>query len=527
MADSALYFENANAINDTDFEDATAMASDDGHDEDMDDHTYQDVDDNYNDDFELGSFGIRGSKIDNDSDDYKDDIVGRKRKRTSADTLGSNRNSKQLDTRIKAEGGESFILEEVPSLLSHVQSSRVVGRFGRHDRLKGETLPAYHKRVSADLNPDDKLMLEMRERGFSDRQIAEKLKKDGRTRYDQKTISTRIMRIRLAQAERFDILLQEGLEEWQMDDDQRLVQAYALADIEISYEIERVRAWRFRKVSDYMRRLDKNSLFSANACRIRYGELASGTARIPCNADDDPDTRLKERKAYQLSREAARDKEETDKETRQAMEKQMIDAVKIKNAQKAEDIANKRAVKEQENARRLMQRAAQAQLRSQKAAENRKAKMERNAQIKKAASIPRNIDRKKAKTDASAESSKAPSVKATTSTPVKDEPETVDPRSYLSLSDLTTLCINRGLPTENKTKKALVTSLIDADREWSHSQLRQMCKAKKLSSGGNKTVMRYQLALKAAQGCASFEAGIKTAREAEDDGGDGVVVDAE
>lgn len=58
----------------------------------------------------------------------------------------------------------------------------------------------------------------MREKGYSDRQIAEKLAEDGRVRYDQKSISTRIMRIRLAQAENFDLLLQEGYKEWEMED---------------------------------------------------------------------------------------------------------------------------------------------------------------------------------------------------------------------------------------------------------------------------------------------------------------------
>lgn len=61
-------------------------------------------------------------------------------------------------------------------------------------------------------------MLEMRENGYSDRQIAEKLMKDGRARYDQKSISTRIMRIRLAQAENFDFLLKEGYKEWGLED---------------------------------------------------------------------------------------------------------------------------------------------------------------------------------------------------------------------------------------------------------------------------------------------------------------------
>lgn len=73
----------------------------------------------------------------------------------------------------------------------------------------------------------------MREKGYSDRQIAEKLAKDGRSRYDQKSISTRIMRIRLAQAENFDTLLKEGYKEWRFEDVSlqiRILQLYVFAD---------------------------------------------------------------------------------------------------------------------------------------------------------------------------------------------------------------------------------------------------------------------------------------------------------
>jgi hypothetical protein len=108
-------------------------------------------------------------------------------------------------------------LDEDNSFL-YKQHSRVPGTFGRHDRRKGESLPAYHKRVSHELDSDDDLMMKMREKGFSDRQIADKLAKDGRVRYDQKSISTRIMRIRLAQAENNDFLLREGYKEWEYAD---------------------------------------------------------------------------------------------------------------------------------------------------------------------------------------------------------------------------------------------------------------------------------------------------------------------
>ncbi|KAF3036193.1 hypothetical protein E8E12_006341 [Didymella heteroderae] len=533
MADINFSFDNVEPIEDMSFQDAVEMASADDRDDEIGGSTLLTAH-HANGALRLDDFDNEGLEVDEDDDDGTGDnedhaTIGKKRKRVCIAISEADLNhSKITDARIKAEGGESFLLDDETNMLGHHKICRVFGTFGRRVREKGESLPAYHKQVSATLDSDDELMLDMREKGYSDRQIAEKLAKDGRVRYDQKSISTRIMRIRLAQAENFDFFLQEGYKEWEFEDDQHLVQAYALADIEISYEIERIRAWRFRKVSEYMRRLDKNSNFSANACRVRYGQLISGMARIPCDEDDDPETRREEREVFRLSREADREKEAVEKETREALEKRVKDEVKIKNAQKAEEIANRRAAKEQAKASRALQRAAQAQLRMQKAKENQKAKTERNSQIKKAAATPKKRG-KRAKTDAD---TKAP-VKLTTSTTKsskavksKEESEMVDPRWYLNMTDLTNLCANRGLPTD-RSKKELVASLVDADMEWNHDQLKKMCKAKGLNAGGTKTVMRYQLALRAAQSCPSFEAGIIAAEEDKGDVDDDMLVDAD
>jgi hypothetical protein len=119
--------------------------------------------------------------------------------------------------RFQPDDADPFILDENNDL-TNKQSSRTPGTFGRRDRRKGETLPAYHKRVSHELDSDDELMIEMREKGYSDRQIADKLARDGRVRYDQKSISTRIMRLRLAQADHVDYLLREGYKTWEFED---------------------------------------------------------------------------------------------------------------------------------------------------------------------------------------------------------------------------------------------------------------------------------------------------------------------
>jgi hypothetical protein len=148
--------------------------------------------------------------------EYDDDVTGQKRKRVKFATLPA-KTVQRSNMRGAPDSEDPFILDEDTGFETK-PSSRVPGTFGRRNRKKGETLPAYHKRVSHELDSDDELMMGMREKGFSDRQIADKLAKDGRVRYDQKSISTRIMRIRLAQADNVDHLLREGFKEWEFED---------------------------------------------------------------------------------------------------------------------------------------------------------------------------------------------------------------------------------------------------------------------------------------------------------------------
>ncbi|KAI1558325.1 hypothetical protein PtrSN002B_000551 [Pyrenophora tritici-repentis] len=474
----------------------------DGDDDDLGDDASEAADDANDDDYRLDDFGnleIPSSEIE---PDYNDNIAGKKRKRISPGSSSKLAKTPRRSRNVAHTGsGEAFFLEDNNEILN-TKSSRVPGTFGRRNRHKGECLPAYHKRVSHELDSDDELMMQMRENGFSDRQIAERLAKDGRVRYDQKSISTRIMRIRLAQADNVDFLLREGYKEWETDDDKLLIQAYALADIEISYEMERIRAWRFRKVSEYMRRLNAEALFSAKACRERYNSLISGNARIPTEDDDDPDARRTEIETYRINREHLRNEEKIAKEAKEAAEAKAKNITKARNAQKAEEIANSRAQKEEEKAERAMARAASARMRANRAAENSLAKTQRNAQIKK---------QKQGQEEKKHSTFTVPCAKDTT----KDTP---DPRTYLSVDDLIHLCNDRGLDLpRHQSVKNLVEALRDADDEYSQKDLQKMCKSKHMTSNVNKTTMKYQLALAAAKGCASFEAGVAAAGRGEED----------
>ncbi|KAF2828342.1 hypothetical protein CC86DRAFT_191948 [Ophiobolus disseminans] len=482
------------------------------------------------DDFKLDGYndlGIISEESEDDEDAYDpeyddDNVAGQKRKRVKPTFAAQpTRSLQRAANRIQTGNTDAFILDEDTGFVTK-PSSRVPGTFGRRGHRKGETLPAYHKRVSHELDSDDELMMEMREKGFSDRQIADKLAKEGRVRYDQKSISTRIGRIRLAQASNVDFLLKEGYKEWEFEDDCLLMQAYALANIEVNYEVERMHAWRFRKVADYMRRLNKDNLFSETACRERYMAMTDGTARIPTDMDDDPDARRMQLEVYRSTREENRNKEQAIKDAKETRERKVKEAAKIKNAQKAEEIAYKRQQKEEEKAQRAMQRATAAQVRSQRATENTAAKVARNAQIKRQEddhvkrTTPKGKGKGKEKEKVTAKKATNPS-KTLFLTNAQISERTPDPRGYLSVADLTKMCADRGISTFGKGKDQLVADLQDADFEWSAEDLKTMCRSKGLNTSGNKVAMRYHLALAAAQVCTSFEGGVAAAMDEEMD----------
>ncbi|KAI8937092.1 hypothetical protein NX059_006307 [Plenodomus lindquistii] len=486
--------------------DDEAASDDDGYLDDAEGP--DDIDD---DDFMLEGYDDLG--LPNDDNEGKAEEMfeapstGHKRKRARI----SSPPARRFDVdEVKFEAGEGFLLnDDIGSLPT--KTSRVLGTFGRRQPMKGDCLPAYHKRVTAILDTDDQLMMDMRDLGYGDKAIADRVAKNGGIRYDPKSISTRIMRIRLAQAANVDFLLSEGYKEWELEDDNILMQAFAIADIEINYEIERIRAWRFRKVSEYMRRLNKDALFSADACRERYNTLTGGTAVIPTEEDDDPDTRRADREAFCFAREEARNKEKAEKDAKEAIQLKAKEEARAALAQRAEEVANKIADREAAIADRLMKRAATAQIRSQKATANSIAKNQRNRQIKKQKAVAE-VKVKKAISKRSAVNGvpvTLPHMKDVT-------PGTPDPRGYVSMQDLREICADRGFEITGKTKEKLIQELKDADSEWNKEDLTKMCRSKGLAVNGTKLQMKYRIALAAAQAYPSFKAGTIGTQDADD-----------
>lgn len=74
--------------------------------------------------------------------------------------------------------------------------------------------PAIAKKVTADLDSDDELLVRMKNAKYLEKDIAQRLVDEGRIKYNAKTIGTRLARIRKKLQERNDELLDQELTDW-------------------------------------------------------------------------------------------------------------------------------------------------------------------------------------------------------------------------------------------------------------------------------------------------------------------------
>ena len=78
--------------------------------------------------------------------------------------------------------------------------------------------PAVPKKVTADLDSDDEIIVRMKEARYREKDIADRLKEEGRISYNSKTIGTRWVRIRRVLQQRQDELMDAQLADWHNGD---------------------------------------------------------------------------------------------------------------------------------------------------------------------------------------------------------------------------------------------------------------------------------------------------------------------
>ncbi|OAP63392.1 hypothetical protein AYL99_02619 [Fonsecaea erecta] len=154
--------------------------------------------------------------------------------------------------------------------------------------------PAIAKKVTADLDSDDEMIVRMKEARFLERDIAQALIDQGRTAYNPKTIGTRWRRIKAALQKRQDDLLDADLTDWHEGDDDILLQAVFKTEREVNRLKEDIESkkWRMPVVN-----------FSQNACRARYDALQNGCAKPTPESIENPSPEILERIASRREKE--------------------------------------------------------------------------------------------------------------------------------------------------------------------------------------------------------------------------------
>ncbi|KIW09794.1 hypothetical protein PV08_11894 [Exophiala spinifera] len=172
--------------------------------------------------------------------------------------------------------------------------------------------PAIAKKVSADLDSDDELIVRMKEARFLEKDIAQALVDQGRIAYNPKTIGTRWRRIKAKLQKRQDDLLDADLTDWHDGDDDILLQAVIKADAEVDRLKAEIDGRKWRMVADSMKNMKPVVNFSQNACRSRYDALMAGNAKPTPESIPNPTPEILERIQSRLDKEArlARDQQQ-------------------------------------------------------------------------------------------------------------------------------------------------------------------------------------------------------------------------
>ncbi|KEQ67066.1 uncharacterized protein M437DRAFT_36266 [Aureobasidium melanogenum CBS 110374] len=197
-------------------------------------------------------------------------------------------------------------------------------RFKMGTNIKGGHAPSF-KPITVDLDEEDQMIVDMKQQGYKDEDIRDRLIEKGFTCYEARSVACRWMRIRKKTQEYEEKLLDEELTDWHLGEDELLEEAYEIADKKFQIELEKLEQKRWTWTAQNLNKRLPRERFSAKACRQRHEARRNGTARCPPEIDPDPEARQREREeriaAYKLRKEEEAKRDALEAEEKKRMKK--------------------------------------------------------------------------------------------------------------------------------------------------------------------------------------------------------------
>ncbi|KAI7142238.1 hypothetical protein KC324_g16040 [Hortaea werneckii] len=252
---------------------------------------------------------------------------------------------------------------------------------------------AVPKRIVADYDSDDGRIITLKQQGYSDEYVAQRLMDEGRVRYVPKTVGSRWLRLRKALQEAEDEKLDDELSDWHVGEDDELESVEKVVDERYKLEVQKVYERKWREVAAVLAEKLRKRKYTAKACKERFEAVKAGNALKAIELDSDQEGRKllreeriaanKARRAEQAA-EAQRleDEKQRKQEARQAehheKEKERAQKIKERQSVKKMEAEIKEARKREKERGRLAKQAkiAQAKAEEEWKKELRKAEVE-------------------------------------------------------------------------------------------------------------------------------------------------------
>ncbi|EMC92893.1 hypothetical protein BAUCODRAFT_114891, partial [Baudoinia panamericana UAMH 10762] len=150
---------------------------------------------------------------------------------------------------------------------------------------------AISKPISTDYDTDDARIITLKEQGFSDEYVADKLVEENRIRYVPKSIGARWLRLRKLFEQVENERLDDELSDWHIGEDHHLHESVKHAEKEFERDLKRLEDRKWAQIAKLLEGRLKRKKYSGKACRERFAGLTNGDALLPIELDPDQEGR--------------------------------------------------------------------------------------------------------------------------------------------------------------------------------------------------------------------------------------------